>query len=83
MKTTTQLPLIKNAKQAFAPFRPVNRNKFWLVEKADYLALHGIFDSLASAERHLRDTIPDYCARGFFMDKTLRPESFEVIPGQY
>jgi hypothetical protein len=47
------------------------------------LALHAIFDSRDSAERHLRDVIPDYCARGLFMDKTLRPESFEIIPGKY
>lgn len=55
---------------------------FWLVEKAKPLALHGIFMSRQSAERHLRDTIPDYCARGYFMDKTLRPESFEIIPAK-
>ncbi len=49
-----------------------------IYEKKNRNALHGIFMSMESAERHLHKTIPDYCARGFFMDKTLTPESFEV-----
>lgn len=52
---------------------------FKLVEKENHLHVHGHFDSRARAERHLAVNIPDYCARGFFMDKTLTPESFEVI----
>lgn len=52
---------------------------FKLVEKQNPLACHGLFDSLERAERHLREVIPDYVARGFFMDKTLTAESFEVV----
>jgi hypothetical protein len=42
------------------------------------LAIHGIFNNLESAQRHLEKTIPDHCQRGFFMDKTLTPESFTI-----
>lgn len=54
--------------------------QFAIVEKANHLALHGIFDSIERAERHLAVTIPEYVARRYFMDKTLGVESFEVIP---
>lgn len=50
-----------------------------IVEKADHLALHGICDTLERAEYHLKHRIPEYCERGFFMDKTLTPESFEIV----
>jgi hypothetical protein len=33
---------------------------------------------MESAHKFLKDTIPDYCRRGFYMDKTLTPESFIV-----
>lgn len=57
-------------------------HEFWLVEKSNHNALHAIFDSKQSAERHLKDIIPDYCSRGIFMDKTLVPSSFEIIHGK-
>ena len=53
--------------------------RFMMVEKANPLACHGIFESRETGERHLRDTVPDYCRRGFYMDKTLTPESFEIV----
>lgn len=53
---------------------------WWIVEKANRNALHGIFMSRESAERNLREVKPDECARGLFVDKTLTPDSFEVIP---
>jgi hypothetical protein len=49
-----------------------------IVEKANPIAVHGLFMSRESAERFLADTVPDYCRRGFYMDKTLTPESFIV-----
>jgi hypothetical protein len=54
--------------------------RFKIVEKANPHAVHGYFDTLAPAERALREDIPEYVARGFFMDKTLRADSFEVRP---
>lgn len=54
--------------------------EYEIVEKDNPLAVHGIFDSIERAERHLAETIPNYVARGYFTDKTLRPESFIVRP---
>jgi hypothetical protein len=53
--------------------------EFRLVERKDHNALHALFDNRERAERHLREVIPDYCERGLFMDKTLRPEDFEIL----
>lgn len=50
-----------------------------LVEKNNHLAVHGLFDSKKRAERHLNEVIPKYVERGFFMDKTLTKDSFEVV----
>ncbi len=49
-----------------------------IVERNNRLAVHGLFDSLDRAERHLRDVIPTYCQRGYFMDKTLTHDSFII-----
>lgn len=50
-----------------------------IVEKNNRLAVHGIFDTPERAERHLREIIPVYVARGYFADKTLRPEDFIIF----
>ena len=49
-----------------------------VVEKKNPLAVHGLFDTVERAEKHLRETIPVYVARGYFMDKTLRADNFEI-----
>jgi hypothetical protein len=54
--------------------------QFKLVEKANPLHLHGLFETRERAERHLEVNIPEYCAKGYFMDKTLTPDSFEIKP---
>lgn len=53
---------------------------YHLVEKKNPHALHGVFDSYDRAMRHLKETIPVYVARGYFMDKSLTPDCFEIIP---
>lgn len=53
--------------------------KTYLVEKKNHLAVHCIFGSRQSAEKHLKEVIPGYCVRGLFMDKTLRPGDFEIV----
>lgn len=53
--------------------------RFAIVEKANRLAVHGLFYTRERAEQFLRDVVPDYCARGLYMDKTLTPDRFEVI----
>lgn len=50
-----------------------------IVERKDHLAVHSIFDSRDRAKRHLKEVIPEYVARGYYMDKTLRPKDFEII----
>lgn len=54
--------------------------EYAIVEKANHLAVHGIFDSRERADAFLRETIPMHVARSYFMDKTLCKDSFEVIP---
>lgn len=53
--------------------------EYALTEKSNHLAIHGLFDSLERAERHLREAIPEYVRLSYFMDKTLTADSFEVI----
>ena len=53
--------------------------KFALVERDDHNALHGLFYTRERAQYHLDTNVPVYCARGYYMDKTLTPDSFEII----
>lgn len=52
--------------------------KYKIVEKKNPLAVHGLFDTLERAERHLNEVMPKYVKRGFFMDKTLTENCFEI-----
>jgi hypothetical protein len=52
-----------------------------IIEKQNHLAVHGIFDSLHRAEYHLKNIIPTYIEKGYFMDKTLKPTDFEIVKG--
>ena len=49
-----------------------------IIEKNNHFAVHGIFDTLERAERHLREVVPVYVARNYYMDKTLRADDFIV-----
>jgi hypothetical protein len=53
---------------------------FALTEKNNPLAIHGIFGSQARAEWFLENVVPKYCARGFYDNKTLKPDDFTVRP---
>jgi hypothetical protein len=53
-----------------------------MVEKSNPLAVHGYFISREAAEKFLRDTVPDYCRRGYYMDKSLVPESFAIVEAE-
>jgi hypothetical protein len=55
---------------------------WWIIEKDNPLAVHGIFDTEARAWEFLRETVPEYCRRGFYSDKTLTPDSFTVVPAR-
>lgn len=52
--------------------------QYYVVEKKNPLAVHCIADTYERAEHWIDYQTPIYCARGYFMDKTLTPESFEI-----
>lgn len=52
---------------------------FKVVEKANHLAVHCIAYTKERAERWIAVNAVEYCKKGYFSDKTLTPESFEVI----
>lgn len=56
------------------------RHDWVLIEKEKPLHLHGLFVSQQSAQKHLDEVVPENCRRGLYMDKTLTPESFIVVP---
>lgn len=50
-----------------------------IVERKNPLAVHGIFDSQDRAENHLKNVIPEYISKGYFMDKTLKADDFIIL----
>lgn len=52
---------------------------FKIIEKANPRAVHAHCYSLESAKRWIEVNAPEYCARGYFMDKTLTPGSFTIL----
>ena len=51
---------------------------FKVVEKNDHLAVHAHCSYKVEAERWIKENAPIYCAKGYFMDKTLTPDSFII-----
>lgn len=51
-----------------------------IVLKKDHNAVFALCDSKSGAEVYLSQTLPVYCARGYWMDKTLKPSDFEAVP---
>lgn len=51
---------------------------FKVVEKKNHLAVHVHCSCKEAAERWLNVEVPIYCAKGYFMDKTLTPDSFII-----
>ena len=54
------------------------RKKFGIYEKENVNALHSIFDTWERADNHLKNVIPDYVRVGYYDDKTLTKDSFEI-----
>jgi hypothetical protein len=52
---------------------------FKIVEKNNPLAVHCLCDTLERAKHWLYVKAPFYVENGFFMDKTLTPDSFTII----
>ena len=53
--------------------------KIKVVEKENHLAVHALFDYMERAQQWLNVNAIEYCRKGYFMDKTLTAESFEII----
>lgn len=53
-------------------------SKFYVYEKNNPRAVHAHCCSLASAQRWMAVNAHLYCAKGYFMDKTLTPSSFAI-----
>jgi hypothetical protein len=51
---------------------------FKVIEKANPLAVHAHCSGIDGATRWITVNAPAYCAKGYFMDKTLTPESFAI-----
>ena len=49
-----------------------------IIEKNNPLAVHAICDTLDGAKRWITVNAVEYCRKGYFMDKTLTPESFTI-----
>ena len=52
---------------------------YLVVEKDNRLAVHAHCETKESAGKWINKNAVEYCAKRYFMDKTLTPESFEVI----
>lgn len=51
---------------------------FYVREKKNHLAVHAHCHTLESAQLWINVLAPTYVAKGYFMDKTLTPDSFEI-----
>jgi hypothetical protein len=52
---------------------------FKIIEKYNPLAVHAHCDTLESAQRWIREDAVEGCERGYFMNKTLTPDSFTIV----
>ena len=52
---------------------------FEIREKLNPLALHAICETLERAQRWIGVNAVEYCANGYFMDKTLTQDSFVIV----
>jgi hypothetical protein len=51
---------------------------FKVIEKNNPLAVHCVCDSKERAENWINNLAPEYCKKGYFMDKTLTLDSFTI-----
>jgi hypothetical protein len=52
---------------------------YQIIEKNNPLAVHAICDTLERAQHWIQVNAPLYCFKGYFMDKTLTPNSFAIV----
>ena len=53
-----------------------------IVEKKNPLAVHVICDTEERAKAWIQEKSPVYCSKGYFIDKTLTPDSFMIVKVQ-
>ena len=51
---------------------------FKVIEKNNPLAVHCVCDTLERAQHWIDKIAPEYCKKGYFMNKTLTPDSFTI-----
>ena len=67
-------------KQRKRPDNNIHDGLHWIVvEKKNHHARHVLCSSLSSAEYHIKERIPEYVAKRYFMDKTLTADCFCII----
>ena len=52
--------------------------QYKIIEKNNPLAVHVICDSLERAKHWIEVKAPEYVSKGYFMHKTLTPDSFTI-----
>jgi hypothetical protein len=52
--------------------------KYLIVEKQNQHAVHAHCDTKEGAERYLKETVPLHVKEGYYVDKTLTADSFEI-----
>lgn len=57
----------------------MNRIEYRVVEKKNHNAIHAICLNEERANYWINVKCPEYVKKGYFMDKTLKADSFEVI----
>jgi hypothetical protein len=56
---------------------------YTIIEKENPLHVHAHCSSKESAQRWLDNNAVEYCAKGYFMDKTLVPTDFMMIEREF
>jgi hypothetical protein len=54
-------------------------SQYIVVEKKNHLAVHLYATNAESAKHWIANEAVEYCAKGYFMNKTLTPKCFEVV----
>ena len=52
---------------------------FKVVEKKNHLAVHAICETEEGARYWIEKLAPEYVRKGYFADKTLTADSFEIV----
>ena len=60
--------------------KKVHRPEYKAIEKDNPLAVHALFgQNIVAAKKWLEEIMPKYVSLGYYTDKTLTKESFEIV----